>query len=625
MVPADASSMDGPDPRRRNLRWALLVFLLLTLLFNAGIVLHPGSIFGSPTADFSYHYWHTWWGAEAVAHLENPLSTRLLFHPDGAGLYWRDIAILTILAAAPITWIFGAVLSYNLIYLASFFLAGWGAWALVHYLTGSRVAALGAGIAYAFSPGHFLTYSQQVASHIQWIPFMVLCILQLRRERCIWFGVWAGVWLAASLLGSLYYGIYSALLVAGMGLWFLVVPSERVAEPRPWLKGLLACFVTAGVLTIFRTLPMILEALRGTRIEMPSPGTRADLLGMTVRSGFHATPEIYSWPAFFGIVVTLGALLGVIQAGWRRTRLWVAVGLGFFSIALGNTLRVGGREFPAIPMPADVLHRIPFLTSLRAYHRASVFVILALSVLYGMWLAGLMKSTGRGRKAKQSVAILAVLLSIIEFLPPSRHPDPRKVPPFYRELQASPDTRAVLAIPFDGEVHTGLMQVPMFFQTVHGKPLVAGQYGRLDPAHRERLESSSFLKRFLAEDPRHPTIPFDPPTEAQKAEYLEELRAWGIGWVILQRQFVREEGSLEEARKRAPAEVELGTFLLPIWWGPSRDRLLAAPDVGAYEYPAAPTQQYLHPSVVGFLKAVLGEDPRELEDGSLVWEISRPQ
>ncbi len=621
MVPADASSADGPDPRRRSLRWALLVFLVLTLLFNSQIVLHPGSIFGSPTADFSYHYWHTWWGPEAVAHLENPLSTRLLFYPDGAGLYWRDIAILTILAAAPITWLFGAVLSYNLIYLASFFLAGWGAWALVHYLTGSRLAALGAGIAYAFSPGHFLTYSQQVASHIQWIPFMVLCILQLRRERCIWYGVWAGVWLAASILGSLYYGIYSALLVAGMGFWFLVVPSDKVQEPWPWVKGLLACFVTAGVLTSFRTLPMILEALRGTRIEMPSPGTRADLLGMTVRSGFRAAPEVYSWPAFFGIVVTLGALLALFQVGWRRTRLWVFTGLGFFSITLGNTLHVEGREFPSIPMPADVLHRIPFLTSLRAYHRASVFVILALAVLYGLWLAQLMKPTGRGRTVRHGLAVLAILLSVAEFLPPSRHPDPRQVPPFYFELKASPDTRAVLAIPFDGEVHTGLMQVPMFFQTVHGKPLVAGQYGRLDPAHRERLESSSFLKRFLADDPRHPTVPFDLPTPAQRKDYLRELREWGIGWVILHRQFIRKQGSLEEDRRRPPAEVHLATFLLPFWWGPSREKLLAARKTGAFDYPAAPTQQYLHPSVIPFLKAVLGSGPLELEDHSLVWKV----
>ncbi len=607
------------SPTKRPSLAVLGLFLLLAGALNPSLALHPGRFFVPPGGDFAHEYWNFWWTAQALSHGQDPLHTTLIFHPGGVSLLWRAIPILVTAAAAPLVWACGTAVAYNLSYLVTFVLAGWCAYLLGRYVTRSELGGIAAGAAFAFAPPHFLLYSSQTYAHYYWLPLVVLAFLRLRDTGRLRHGILAGVWTGGSLLTSPYFAVYSALTALLLGAGYLVFPRGRKASTAAWLRGLAAWAATALAVSSPLVVPMVLEALRGVPVAVEPRGA-ADLLGLKNRLAEGAPSELIGWPALFGYVLVLGALLGAIRGQGGRARIWVGLAAFFLFLAMGTTLTLAGHPFPAVPTPADLLGRLPLFSSMRGYKRALVMVLLCLSLLFARFVARLAAS--RGRKGR-GLAWGLVALLLLEFRPPPLTPVPDPVPPFYRELAASPREGAVLVIPFDNAVDSRGMLRPMFMQTVHGKPLIGGHASRPDPALRERMKASPFLSRFLAEDPERPLHPFPVPGPGTAAALREDLISLGVRTVILQREYLNDGNPSESTSSREDKGplLEAGIFLPPLWWGRAAGILRGLEHRDPLRLSRPPARRSLDPSVIPFLQAVLGEPSRTLADGALAWVL----
>ena len=190
--------------------------------------------------------WILWWNARAVPFTARWWSPPILIPMDGALALSEHLAGLGIFAT-PIQLLGGTpLLAYNVCIVLSCALSGWFGYLLVFRLTGSRMAGLCSGVAYATAP-----YRAGQLSHVQvlmsqWMPAMLLGMHEyvstgLRR----WLVLFAAGWLLQALSNG-YYLLFFPVLIALWLAWFAwLAPlietrahapcglGRRVCGPRP--------------------------------------------------------------------------------------------------------------------------------------------------------------------------------------------------------------------------------------------------------------------------------------------------------------------------------------------------------------------------------------------------------
>ncbi|KAA3609181.1 MAG: hypothetical protein DWQ01_10205 [Planctomycetota bacterium] len=623
--------MNDRTQNRRSAWLALGFFLVLSVAANLPIALDLSNNFAAPRGDFAVGFWNQWWVASSFADGSNPFFCDLLLYPDGVSLHWRDMPILGNAIGTPIAWLFGTAVAYNVVYLLTFVFAGLGAYLLARYVTGSHLAGLAGGVAYSFVPGHFISYSQQSSSHVQWLPFLILSLLKLRDQGRFRYGFWAGIWLACMFHSNIYYGFYSALASFALWAFYMLWAGELRATRKVWTLGLVLCWLTTFAFFAPRGIPMLLE-LQGEGLQATAPGTRADLLGVALLLSPTEQPVLVGWMSFFGYTVATGAILATFGSMRRTTMIWWFLFAFFFLIGLGTNLRIGGHEFLGSPMPVDILRRIPFLGTLRAYHRANLISVLALAMLFACFVKALAGRSDKRPIGRRVAAALGVTgIAIVELWPTAWQAYPMEAPDFYAKLKQDRDDRSVLALPLDSYP---VMNRAMLLQTVHGKPLVGCFCGRPNPNHRARLMEVEFFSRLLKlnhpEEHGEQSMVLD----QEKIKNMQrELRERQVGAVVLDGRYllpVTSEGfnRLEGIQGRGYFRPKLAksTYFSPIWWGPLRNRLLR-PAVGPQLAEDSDAEQEPGSSlpIVTFLESVLGAHDQSLPDGSRVWFVSQDE
>jgi hypothetical protein len=190
--------------------------------------------------------------------------------------------------------------------------------------------------------------------------------------------------------------------------------------------------------------------------------------------------------------------------------------VAFAVLALGAHLKILG--FPTgLPLPAELLSRIPILRLARAPGRHIVVATLAIGILAGAGYASL---------ARAKLRWLAVGLVALEYAAVPVPLFPLDPGPVYRRLAAASGDFAILELPL--EIRDGLHlrgqpnDQQMLGQTLHGRPIVGGMVSRLP----------SDTLRALVEAPVVSTL-VDPVGATQAA--AERDRREGPAWFQAQR------------------------------------------------------------------------------------------
>ncbi len=203
-------------------------------------------------SDTVLNTWIIGWQAHILPRAPLALFDAPIFHPLSNTLALSEILWPAAPAALPLTLATrGPLLSYNLLFLLTFPLAGLGAYLLALHLTHSRPAALLAGIIYAFSPHQFSHLSQLQLLSIGWLPLLLLFLDRFWEGGKSRDGLLFALTTAAQALSAFYYAFQVILVVGLFVLYRLIVPGRAGVDLRarfrpfvrsaPWaaLAGLL--------------------------------------------------------------------------------------------------------------------------------------------------------------------------------------------------------------------------------------------------------------------------------------------------------------------------------------------------------------------------------------------------
>jgi hypothetical protein len=209
---------------------------------------------------------------------------------------------------------------------------------------------------------------------------------------------------------------------------------------------------------------------------------------------FYATVGIDPIEGVTWLGVVPIALLAATWRTWRHrphARLWTIVAGVFFVWALGADLRVLDAR-TGLYLPEVLLRFVPIVANARMPGRAIVLVYLSLAVLVAMALTSL-------RDRRMRVLVAAVLL--LEALPFRLPLVALDRPHVYVSLASMP-AGGVLEIPLgvrDGFGERGVFDSrSLYYQTIHGKPIVGGFVARMSPALSAQYRESPALSTLLA-------------------------------------------------------------------------------------------------------------------------------
>jgi len=365
------------------------------------------------------HGWHVLW---------NPP----IFFPAHNTLAYSDTLFPVALLHWPLRTVFGDVLAYNLIYLASWVLASWCVYRLARRVVTHWGAAFVAALVYTYSAIRLVHQPHfQLVVGGALVPLVLLLLLRCLDAPSPGRGAALGATLAALALTASYYG-------AMMGVFVVIVAAGwLLARRKKLLRPALVALATAAVVAVVLIAPFGVQYLRlqqhpeFRRLFSPDTAAHAgDFLATGVNSRVLShVPFIASrsgasgrsienrlFPGFVGLV--FGAVGVIVVAGEIRRRGWrtgrarelllVGVaGVAGLVLAFGDWFRISGHR---IFLPFDLFrHFVPGFAGIRAVSRLALAFELALAVLAAV---GIERALARVHR-RTGLAVVAVLTALV--------------------------------------------------------------------------------------------------------------------------------------------------------------------------------------------------------------------
>jgi hypothetical protein len=459
-------------------------FTLLTVVMTWPQALHLASQ-APPHQDVFFNMWRLRWFAHALITPSANLFDANIFYPEPRTLALSDAMFVEGIIAAPMVW--GGmrpVLMHNLMMLGAIAASGAAMYALCRYLTGSRGAALIAGIVFAFAPYRF---EHIMHMEMQWTMWMPLGFLMVHRtfDTGRWnYGLAAGACVALQMLSSIYYGIFLATLL-GVGALLLVARDRRVSFRRASLPlaagGLLAAAIAAAYAQPYLQ-------IRDRMGDRPTYEVRqysavpTSYLAATPNNWLYGQlrargggPERRLFPGTIPVVLAIVGLLLVPPS--RRTIVYLLLLAAAFEASLG----FGGYSYTFLYNHVSAYH------GLRAVARLGIFVVMFLGVLAAF---GYQALCGTRPPAVRRIAVLAVALGLLAeyHVTLELSPYANEMPPVYRFLSRHP--RGVVAeFPMPrADALPGYEPEYAYMSSFHWFPLVNGYSGVYPPSYLARLD-----------------------------------------------------------------------------------------------------------------------------------------
>jgi len=562
--------------------WVILVYTLLTLIMTWPLASRLTThIPGSQVDEFAF-LWNLWWARHALFTLHtNPLYTDWIFYPTGVDLGGYTMQWGGTLLSLPLQPLVGLVAANNLLLLASFVIGAYGTYRLALYLltdqpeaagrdTGPageasqdtsspllHVAALAAGVIFAFAPSRFvyLYLGHYNYVHVEWIPWFVLYFIQTIRHVTRRTALLAGLCLALILWQEPIQGLFVATWI----VIYLGIEGRPALRSRQTWQQLALITLLSAVLSLPATLPMFIAVVQS---EQAIPGWGgadflvADLKGLftpTILSTLWGEAARQATATFRDInTATLGYLppLLALMGAWcyrRRVTTWITSALTGIILALGPILHINGRWLfdldgleITIPLPFILLHYTPILRSMRAPNRFSILFTLALAILAAHAIARFtlpVSSSNFHRSHRWRVILVGLLIIglIVEALPVPFPLQDARVPAVYETIARDPGDFTILSFPLGWRHGFGTLGAEQsqlqYYQSVHGKRLINGNTSRLAAGELDYFGRLPVLSTLAGIELYQPVSPQQ--EAADRAAVNDLLRFFDIRYIVL--------------------------------------------------------------------------------------------
>jgi hypothetical protein len=408
--PVDLGEATRAFPRRATLALRRLarhdrliafgIYLAAALCLDRAAVAHFGSTCacGLP-GDPPQYTWSFVWFPHALFSGLSLLHTHAMWSPGGVNLAGATTAPLLAFALAPVTWIWGPIVSYNVVALAAPVSAAWCAFMLCRHITHKPWASVLAGATYGFSS--YMTTQGNGHLHLVIVvcaPLAALAVLKFVE------GSFSKRRLTAAMTVILVAQFYLS-----TELFFTLVLMGATALALAWIVS-----GTEARGRIVSALPPLGLALLLTVIlsswyliaEAVAPDYKADFgtLFYNADALSFLTPMPYSWiggHVFTPVTQTFqdgwresGAYLGLplvllvaryIWSRWERPSTKLLAGLLAVAVlcTLGPKLYIAGK--PTMWLPYSLVAKLPIF-KLVMQSRFVLYVSLVCAVILAMWL-----------------------------------------------------------------------------------------------------------------------------------------------------------------------------------------------------------------------------------------------
>jgi hypothetical protein len=411
---------------------------LLALVSTHPLWRHLTTAVPSDIGDPLLNTWILAWDGHALLTDPAHLFDANIFFPLKDTLAYSEHLIGTALPMLPILLISGEpVLAYNVAFLTSFTLSGFGLYLLALHYAGNRLAAFLAGLAFAFAPYRLSLIGHLSLLTVQWLPLALLYLDSFmyttsRRSLALF-----AFFFICQATTSWHLAVFTSFIVAlfVLGNWL----TRRAAFSWPVLAGLGATAFIVALVMAPLTLPYlkVLPELQMTRpwdtiVAFAAAPTDylaaypANLFFGQLTAPFRTRPGfVEEHTLFAGLLAPVLAAFSLTffankdfplgadlqsapsQRGATGARsvvgiLWVVLVLSV-SLTFGPFLRLEGWGV-AIPMPYYLLARLtPALSLMRVPPRWMVVSLFAMSLLLGFSLTSIFAWVQRNRKPAQRV------------------------------------------------------------------------------------------------------------------------------------------------------------------------------------------------------------------------------
>ncbi len=484
----------------------------------------------------------------------NPLVSEYLFWPLGVNLVFYTLTTLNALLTMPVQLAVGLIPANAILVWFELVAGGVGMFYLARRLNAGLLGAFLAGCVFTFAHSRFvyLSLGQFNIAASQWVPWYVLSLWRLE-ERAGWRDVGlAAFFLLANGWTEFTYASFLILFTLLWWAWHRAGDLRR----RELRRALASTGRYAGVAALFALglFPVLISMITTLRAEGDflveglgfADVFSNDLVGFWVPSHLH--PLVGDWVrqnldfaylnfAYLGYVPLALAVIALLSRRTRaRAAFWGVALVTFMALSLGPTLRVNGQQWD-LPLPFDLLLRLPIFKANRYPSRYSVLIAACLAVLSAYGAQALGKRWGQRRR--RALLAFALPLFLVETaavpLPLSAY----QVPPVYRTLKEK-STLAVLEVPMawrNGFRVTGPLDktfmFAQFYQTVHAKRLINGNTSRNPEFLFQYFTEAPLLNSLLALETGK-SLP--PERELFDAQYAADaLQLLGVQEVIVHR------------------------------------------------------------------------------------------
>lgn len=601
--PRAALASEAP-PRLERRRWRKLAPLGPLALYTVLALAQFRHAWASPTTrwigvdgDPAQQMWLLAWTPSAIADGSSPLFTTYMNYPSGVNLMWNTLMPLAGLVLAPVTWLFGPVLSWNVLLTSGPVLSAWTACLLARRYCGNErlgascvqhpgswPAATVAGLVFGFSPyvmAHSFGHANLTFLALVPVAFLLLDDLLIRQQRRAWItGGLLGIVLVSQLLVTEEL-LASMALGAGFGVAALVV--LRPAEVRPRVRYAARGFaVAAGVMLALAAYPLYVQFFGARPIRSGSiqePGVYVtDLVELIRPSGLQQfapswategalnfAPVGLEWNGYIGI--PLLALAGWIVWRYRAmlaVKVFAVVAVGMTVLALGPELRVDGR-YTDIPLPFRLVELFPVVGHMLS-NRLMAYVFLCLGLLVAIFL-GAQHATGDRRRV--AVAYGAAIFALLPLVPAQPWPwTEAEIPAFFEPggaVERIPRDSVAVVVPYTEGPATARSQLwmanaGMRYKIPAGYFMApdrngAARYGSADADDSVTYVTLSALQRGEALEPDAEVV----------SGVQDDLDRWGVETVVVGPTAVGQDEAIElftEVLGEAPEHVDG----VDVWW-----------------------------------------------------------
>jgi hypothetical protein len=500
---------------------AVLAIVVTWPLFAAPAsrVLDATSIYAGAAAlvqrDINLTMWVLAWDCHALATAPLGLFDANAFYPAPLSLAFSEHMLGNVPLFAPVYAVTAnAVLAHQLALLATFVIAAVTMRAYVLHWTRDEVAALAAGLLYAFAPFRLWQVGNLHVISIHALPLVPLGIDLALAGRRRAGGVLLAAGLVVSALCSYYVGYAAFALAGGYGIVAVVTRGERRGIASIALAGAVA---VAAVWAL--TLPYL--ALQRDGI-IPARSQESGFVSLAfigvLREGPRGIASFFLWPRrdgvplFLGFTATLLAIAGIVGRRGAPRGALTAAALAGYVLALGPNYLRGDGTLVALPY-RWLVGLVPGFSAMRVPQRFGAITTFAVAALAGLGLSRVRAVlSARGRPGlSRVIPLLVVLAAMVEGRPGRLRtlemPAGPTMPPAGTWLAAHGDGGPMIELPIAEKDLLG-QSLAVYRSTAHWLPIANGYAPYVPDSFRRIMEAAQRLPAPAALDEMLAVAPF---------------------------------------------------------------------------------------------------------------------